>query len=53
MPDPTSYTPGFDFTAVDVASGSDFYEFFVQGDGAGNKTVSGAPANTWFEGSAL
>lgn len=40
-------------TTVDVASGSDFYEFFVQGDGAGSKTVSGAPANTWFEGSAL
>lgn len=40
-------------SAIDAASGTDYYEFFVQGDGAGNKTVSGSSANTWFEGSAL
>ena len=40
-------------SAVDAANGTDFYEFFVRGAGAGTKTVSGDPANTWFEGSAL
>jgi hypothetical protein len=40
-------------TCSDAANGTDFYEFFVQGAGAGAKTISGAAANTWFEGSAL
>lgn len=40
-------------SASDVANGTDYYEFFVQGAGTGSKTISGAPADTWFEGSAL
>lgn len=39
--------------ATVVLDGDDYVEFFVQGAGAGDKTVSGAAANTWFEGSAL
>lgn len=39
--------------AVLVLNGADAVEFWVQGAGAGAKTVSGAVANTWFEGSAL
>lgn len=31
----------------------DYFEAFVQGDGAGTKTVSGNIANTWFEGEVL
>lgn len=33
--------------------GDDYVEFFVRGDGAGDKTISGSSANTWFDGSAL
>lgn len=40
-------------SAIDEANGTDFYEFYVQGGGTGSKTISGAPANTWFEGSAV
>jgi hypothetical protein len=40
-------------SAVLVLDGDDYVEFFVRGDGAGDKTISGSPANTWFEGSAL
>lgn len=40
-------------SAILVLNGTDYVEFFVQGDGAGDKTVSGSPVNTWFEGSAL
>jgi hypothetical protein len=39
--------------AVLVLNGADAVEFWVQGAGTGAKTVSGAVANTWFEGSAL
>ena len=37
--------------AFDRANGTtDYYEVFVQGQGAGNKTVGGNAVNTWFQG---
>lgn len=40
-------------SAVVVADGDDYFEFWVQGAGAGDKTVSGSSINTWFSGSPL
>lgn len=35
------------------ANGTDYFELWAIGYGDGNKTVSGAASETWFEGSAL
>ena len=40
-------------SAIIEANGTDYFELWVNGAGAGNKTLSGSPAATWFEGSAL
>ena len=40
-------------SAVVVADGDDYFEFWVQGAGAGDKTVSGSSINTWFSGAPL
>lgn len=42
-----------DVGAIVEANGTDYFEFWVYGGGAGNKTLDGDAARTWFEGSAL
>lgn len=42
-----------DVGAIVEANGTDYFEFWVYGGGAGNKTLGGDAARTWFEGSAL
>ena len=37
-------------SVLDNASGTDYYEVFVAGGGAGTKTVAGAIASTYFQG---
>ena len=39
--------------AIVEANGTDYFEFWAFGGGAGNKTLSGDASLTWFEGSAL
>ncbi len=38
-------------TLLDDANGTDYYEIYFQGNGAGNKTVSGLATSTYFQGS--
>jgi hypothetical protein len=40
-------------SAIVEANGTDYFELWANGGGAGNKTISGATISTWFEGSAL
>lgn len=48
MAEPTSYSVGYDFTAVPGGTNLN-----IELAGTGDKTVSGAIANTWFCGTAL
>lgn len=49
------YTNGLHMSveAVDEAGGTDYYEVFAYGGGAGNKTIDGDAGNTWFEGETI
>ena len=40
-------------SAIVEANGTDYFEFWAFGGGAGNKTADGQTNLTWFEGSAL
>jgi hypothetical protein len=40
-------------SAIVEANGTDYFEIWARGNGAGDKTISGATISTWFEGSAL
>jgi hypothetical protein len=44
---------GVSVSAIVEANGTDYFELWVNGTGAGNKTLSGSTVSTWFEGSAL
>ena len=44
---------GVNVSAAVVADGTDVFEVYVTGAGSGDKTVSGASANTWFAGWAI
>lgn len=39
--------------AIVEANGTDYFELWANGGGAGSKTIAGATISTWFEGSAL
>lgn len=44
---------GINISALVNASGSDFYEIYCLGLGAGDKTISGAFVASWFEGFSI
>jgi hypothetical protein len=46
-------TAALNISALVNASGTDFYEIYCIGLGAGNKTVSGQFVASWFEGFAI
>jgi hypothetical protein len=52
---PWSGTTNFtaSITINDVANGTDYYEVYVYGFGAGDKTINGAIRSTWFCGEAI
>lgn len=46
-------TQGVFVDIIDDANGTDYYELYVSGAGAGNKTVDGTASLTYFQGHAL